>query len=121
MSREQDYQNALMVALSQSGRVRVWRQNAGQVRALAGGVVKGAPVGAADLCGVVLGAGTLLQVEVKGAATPTTLEQEKWAEAVRGWGGVYALVRARRGEALEVFAARGCAEVLAAVDARRAA
>jgi hypothetical protein len=117
MPREQDYQNALMVALSGSGRVVVWRQPAGMLPAARGGVVKAAPVGAADLCGVVMGEGRLLQVECKGPSTRETPEQTRWAEHVRAWGGVHALVRAKRGETLEAFAKRATHEVLAAIDA----
>ena len=118
MPREQDYQNALMVALSATGRVRVWRQPAGSIPAARGGMVKAAPVGAADLAGIVIGPGTMVQIECKGARTPHTEEQKHWAASMCGWGAVYVLARAKRDESLDAFAARATADVLAAIEAR---
>lgn len=116
--REQDYQNTLMVALCATGRMRVWRQPAGKIPARRGGMVKAAPLGAADLCGVEFGTGRLLQIECKGPRTPYPDEQKRWGAAVLGWGAVYVLARARRGETLDAFSTRATASVLEALDAR---
>lgn len=121
MPREQDYQNELMVALSTTNLVRVWRQPAGSVPAARGGVVKCAPVGAADITGIVIeGAlqGTRIEIECKGPRTPHTDEQKHWAAKMVEWGAVYVLARAQRDETLEHFAARASADVLAAIEAR---
>lgn len=121
MPCEQDYQNELMVALSATTLVRVWRQPAGSVPASRGGVVKCAPVGAADLTGLViegLSRGTRVEIECKGPRAPHTDEQKHWAAKMVEWGAVYVLARAKRDETLEAFAARATAEVLAAIDAR---
>lgn len=115
---EQEFQNELMLALSRSGRVRVWRQPAGTIPAARGGMVKAAPMGAADLCGLELGTGRLVQIECKGLRTPVSEQQLQWLAKVRQWGGVAVLVRLARGETAETAAARACAEVLAAIDAR---
>ena len=121
---EQDYQNAFMIALSATGRVHVHRQPAGAIPAARGGVVKCAPVGSADVTGGVTEPGPCwgvrLELEVKGPLTPHTDEQKQWAAKCAEWGFIHLLLRARRGEALDAFAARATAEVLAAIDARAA-
>jgi hypothetical protein len=116
--REAEFQNLLMVALSRAG-LRVWRQPSGQILTNKGTAVKAAPVGAADITGVVPGLGVRLEIECKGPKTRVTAEQEAWLTAARGWGCVALLVRARADETAHEAAERCCAEVLAAVEARR--
>lgn len=124
MPREQDYQNVLMVALSATKRVQIQRQPAGSVPAARGGVVKCGPIGCADVTGGIIERGPCwgvrVEVEVKGPTTPQTEQQKHWAVMCGEWGYVYVLARAKRGESLEAFAARACALVLAAIDARLA-
>ncbi len=87
---EQEFQQHLRVEVTRSlgGRVRLWRQPTGKIRPLRGGAVECAPVGAADLTGIVSGSGVRLEVECKGAKTPTTDEQVQWRESMRERGAV---------------------------------
>lgn len=115
---EQAFQNELMLALSRTGRVRVWRQPAGNIPAKRGGMVKAAPEGASDIAGLVIGTGRLLQIECKGVRTEVSEQQIAWLTKVRAWGGVGLLVRLERGESAEQGAQRACAEVISAINER---
>lgn len=117
MILEQDFQNALMVALSRTGLVRVWRQPAGKILTKNNTAVQAAPVGAADITGVVIGSGRMLQIECKGAATSTTNEQKIWADNVTKWGAVYLCCRIREGELLIPAVDRCVQDVLTAIGA----
>lgn len=121
MAAEQPFQNALMVALSRTGRVHIQRQPAGTIPVLRGGMVKAAPEGAADLTGGVVEEGPCfgvrLEIECKGPRTAQTAKQKHWGAFCIKSGFVYLLVRARASETPEQAAERACAEVMAAVDA----
>lgn len=93
---EQEFQQHLRVEVTRSlgGRVRLWRQPAGRIETKRGGWVECAPVGAADLCGIIAPTGRRLEVEVKGPATPVTEDQERWRETMaERWGAVAVQLR----------------------------
>jgi hypothetical protein len=93
MAREQVFQNKLLVALSRVEGVRVWRQNSGKVVAARGGAVKGAPVGAADVTGIVGPEGWRLEIECKGLTTQVTKSQTRWIDTMRALGAIACVVR----------------------------
>lgn len=121
MCAEQPFQNALMVALSRTGRVHIQRQPAGTIPVKRGGMVRAAPEGAADLTGGVTEKGPCfgvrLEIECKGPRTRQTAQQWHWGEFCRESGFIYLLVRSRASETAEQAAERACAEVMAAIDA----
>lgn len=91
---EQTFMQGLRLALTQAlPEVRVWRQPAGSIPAVRGGYVDAAPVGAADLSGIVRPEGWRIEVEVKGRRTPETAEQQRWRAFILEAGGVALLVR----------------------------
>lgn len=89
IEREADIMRELERALSAPGSpCRVWRQNAGLSR-VDGRVVRGAPAGAADLSGIVVGHGWRLEVEVKTTRGRLRASQRAWGRAIERLGGVY--------------------------------
>lgn len=93
--REQDFQQQLRIAVTAAKLpVRLWRQPTGRLE-LAGtkGFVEAAPIGAADLTGVVSPEGWRIEIEVKGPRTPVTTEQVHWRETMREAGAIALLVR----------------------------
>lgn len=114
---EQIFQNELMQRLSLIPGVRVWRQPAGEVPAQRGGVVKCAPVGAADLSGIVAPEGWRLEIECKGEKTYTAPERRKkqaaWRAFILESGGIHLQLRGPSVEAAFI-------EVLEAIGRRRA-
>lgn len=83
---EQEFQQALrpLVTREFGGRLRLWRQPVGRLELKRGGWIDAAPVGAADLTGVIAPTGVRLEVEMKGARTPTTADQVRWRETMGG-------------------------------------
>lgn len=117
---EQEFQQRLRLALRAAvPSVRLWRQPAGRIRTDRGTWVECAPVGAADLSGIISGPGWRLEVEVKGAKTRTEPEQTRWLEAMRAHGAVALLVRYDASVTLEENVARACGEIAEAIQARR--
>ena len=115
---EQEFQQRLRLALREAvPSVRLWRQPAGRIRTDRGTWVECAPVGAADLSGIVSGPGWRLEVEVKGAPPRVEPEQTRWLDAMRAHGAVALLVRYDEKQTLEENVARGCAEIAAAIRA----
>lgn len=114
---EQDFMQALRIEVTRSlgGAVRLWRQPAGRFETKRGGWVDGAPVGAADLTGVISPGGTRLEVEVKGARTRVTDEQVNWRESMAERGAVAVQVRFEPKVSLEGNAVLACAEVARAI------
>lgn len=90
---ETDFVKALMMALPLALPVRLWRQNAGQWQTSVGNVIHGAPKGAADVSGIVLGPGWRLEIEAKVGVRKQTPEQKQWERRIVEWGGIYVLVR----------------------------
>lgn len=118
--REQVFQNLLLVELSKIEGVRVWRQNSGRVVARRGGAVKGAPVGAADITGIVGPEGWRLELECKGAETRITARQLHWLDAMQTLGAIALSLRVRRDVDVADNVASAVAIVRAAIAARRA-
>lgn len=116
---EQEFQQHLRVALCKLPGVRVWRQPAGKVRTDRGTWVECAPVGAADLSGIVGPEGWRLEVEVKGARTPVTEEQRSWQRAQLALGAIALQVRYDATASLETNCARVVALVRGEIAARR--
>jgi hypothetical protein len=120
--RETTFKNALVAGLSAAlhpsgGEVHI--QNAGNAPALRGGMIRGAPVGACDISGVVAPEGWRLEVEVKGPTTDDRPEQARWAERMLRAGAVHAYVRYDRALDLEANVRRGVAIVLDIIAERR--
>lgn len=118
--REQAFQNRLLVELSRLPGVRVWRQNSGKVVARRGGAVKGAPVGAADITGIVAPEGWRLEIECKGEDTRVTAAQKRWLKMVAERGGIAVLVRADEGLGCHNSINNAVEDVRAAIAQRRA-
>lgn len=91
IDREQLWQNVLRLVLPRVLPVKLHRQQAGKHRVERGGIVQGAPVGAADLSGWVVGAGLRVEVEVKHGDGKLRPAQRAWLAACAA-DGVVALV-----------------------------
>lgn len=115
---EQDFQQSLRIEVTRTlgGRVRLWRQPSGRIPAKRGGVVECAPVGAADLTGIITGSGVRLEVEAKGARTPTTDEQVQWRESMSERGAVALQLRYDRAINLEGNVVLACATIARAIE-----
>lgn len=115
---EQDFQQRFRTAVTAARLpVRLWRQPTGKLELAGGrGFVDAAPVGAADLTGLVLGTGTRIELELKGPKTKVTDEQLKWRAWAGGAGAVALQVRYDGGLLLEENIARAVDALRAAVD-----
>ena len=92
MSREQDIQNRIKVAVSATGLARVFRTNAGKFRALThDGVIEGLPDGFPDLCGFLAG-GRWFGLEVKRPGEKQTKQQRTFQTVSAKFGALYAVV-----------------------------
>jgi hypothetical protein len=117
---EQDFSNALRVAITAARcGVTLWRQPAGKVRTDRGTWVECAPVGAADLTGVVAPEGWRVELEVKGARTRETPEQVHWRERMTALGCVALTLRLDAGRTLAENASDAAETVRAAIATRR--
>ncbi|MEZ4395118.1 MAG: hypothetical protein R3A48_28905 [Polyangiales bacterium] len=118
--REQEFQQQLRLAITRARiPVRLWRQPAGRMELARGGRVEGAPVGAADLTGIVSPEGWRIEIEIKGPRTPVTTEQVHWREAMRAAGAIALLVRYDGRLLLEENLSRAVGEIRAAIEERR--
>ena len=118
---EQDFSNALRVAITAARcGVTLWRQPAGKVRTDRGTWVECAPVGAADLTGVVALEGWRVELEVKGARTRETPEQVRWRERMTALGCVALTLRLDASRTLAQNASDAAETVRAAIATRRA-
>ena len=98
---ESDIQREILNAISR-GRLRAWRQQAGQVfvvpfkeaqrKGVRGHFMELAPAGAADLTGI-YDDGRRVEIEVKSASGAQRPEQRAWESMIRSRGGVYILAR----------------------------
>lgn len=115
---EQDFQQALRLEVTRSlgGRVRLWRQPAGRFETKRGGWIDAAPVGAADLTGVISGTGVRLEVEAKGATTRVRPEQTQWQESMRAHGVVALQVRYDSAVPFDGNVVLACAEIARAIE-----
>ena len=117
---EQDFSNALRVAITAARfGVTLWRQPAGKVRTDRGTWVECAPVGAADLTGVVAPEGWRVELEVKGARTRETPEQRHWKERMTALGCVALTLRLDASRTLAENAIDAAETVRAAIATRR--
>lgn len=114
---EQEFQQLLRPAVTRAlgNRVRLWRQPSGKIQAARGGSVECAPVGAADLTGIVAPTGARIEIELKGARTPTTDEQVLWRESMAARGAVALQLRYDRTLDIDRNIALACAEISRAV------
>ena len=117
---EQDFSNALRVAITAARcGVTLWRQPAGKVRTDRGTWVECAPVGAADLTGVVAPEGWRVELEVKGAKTRESPEQRHWRERMTALGCLALTLRLDASRTLAENASDAAATVRAAIATRR--
>ena len=117
---EQDFSNALRVAITAARLgVTLWRQPAGKVRTDRGTWVECAPVGAADLTGVVAPEGWRVELEIKGAKTRETPEQVRWRERMTALGCVALTLRLDAARTLAENATDAAETVRRAVQHKR--
>ncbi len=88
---EQAFMQALRLALPRLLPVKFFRQVPGRRKVHRGGVMQGAPVGAADLTGYVIGPGRRIELEVKHGAGRLSPAQRQWIKVCAS-EGVLALV-----------------------------
>lgn len=93
LDREQDWQNALRLVLPRCLPVKLVRQQAGRHKVERGGIVQGAPVGAADLSGWMVGRGVRVEIEVKHGARRVDAAQRRWLDALAADGCVALVLR----------------------------
>lgn len=116
---EQEFQQRFRVAVTTAKLpLRLWRQPAGRILAQRGGAVECAPVGAADLSGIVSPAGWRLEVEMKAATTAESDEQGPWAAFIRQSGGVAFQLRYDESLSMEENLALAASALRAAVVLR---
>lgn len=85
---------AIRDALVESGRVMIWRNNSGMLRADHGRVVRfGLGLGSADLIGLLRGSGRFFALEIKAPRGVVSAEQRAWIGAVEAAGGFARVVR----------------------------
>lgn len=89
LAREQEWQTALRLVLPRLLPVKLIRQQTGNHKVEHGGYVQGAPVGAADLSGWVVGSGVRIELEAKYADGEKTMLKSR-REAQRRWLAVCA-------------------------------
>lgn len=99
--------------------LRLWRQPAGSVEAKRGGYVECAPVGAADLSGIVAPEGWRLEIEMKAETTVESDEQGPWAKFIRDSGGIAFQLRYDESLSMEENLAAATSALRAAVVLRR--
>lgn len=118
MTTEQEFQQVLRTAVTRAKLpLKLWRQPAGRFETRRGGFVEAAPVGAADLSGIVTtGVGVRVELELKGARTEVTEDQLQWEENHRRWGAAYARHRFNARESLEDNVARVVTDLRALCD-----
>ncbi len=116
---EQEFKNALAIALCRDLPVRVWVQNSGKALLARGGAIKLAPPGAGDLSGCVAdGSGIRLESETKAPRTANRESQARFAANCLAWGVVYLRIRAKATRSLEENVADAVAIVRQALELR---
>lgn len=116
---EQEFQQRVRLALTAAKLpVRLWRQPAGRIRTDRNTFVECAPVGAADLTGMVTDGpqrGRRVEIEVKGHRTETTDAQRAWGAWCRSVGAIYLHLRYDAGLSPEDNIERAVAAVREAI------
>ena len=115
-ANEQEWQNALRLALPRLLDVRLFRVVTGAKRIARGGWMHGAPVGAADLNGYARG-GRRIEIECKYGYGAVSAEQQRWIEAALAWGVVAMIARYQAEETLAENILRVAAAVAMALGA----
>lgn len=82
------WMNALWLVLPRALPIRLHRQAPGKHVMKRGGALRGAPVGAADLCGWAVGRGLHLEIEAKFGTGKLRPQQRRWLEAASADGCV---------------------------------
>ncbi len=100
---EQPWMQVLRLALPRVLPVKLFRQQTGRHKVERGGIVQGAPVGAADLTGYVVGVGLRIEIECKYGDGERKTDKKR-LEAQRRW--------------LAVCAADGCVALMLTYDER---
>lgn len=103
MTPEGRIQAEIRLALGREPDLTLWRISPSAPGATGGRVLKTAPDGIADLCGILAPTGRWVCLEVKTASGRVRPEQQQWADIVRSRGGFYAVVRSVE-EALSALA-----------------
>ena len=93
LDREQDWQNAIRLVVPRVLPVKLVRQQAGRHKVERGGIVQGAPVGAADLSGWIVGRGLRVEIEVKHGDRKVDPSQRRWLDALAADGCVALVLR----------------------------
>lgn len=89
--REQDIQNEIIRTFGTRPDMRIWRNNAGAMRAGRSFIRFGVP-GQADLTGI-LHNGQRLEIEVKTDTGRQSKEQQQYQRIIERFGGIYILAR----------------------------
>lgn len=89
---EHELQQHLLLAFGTRRELRLFRQNSGLVKVRDRAIQVGPAPGCADLTGITSD-GRRVEVEVKSAAGRQTKQQQSWERFIRGFGGVYVLVK----------------------------
>lgn len=81
-------------ALLATGRVMLWRNNSGMLKAAGGRAIRyGLGIGSADLIGLIRGNGRFFALEIKTSTGRVSPEQTAWIGAVCAAGGFARVVR----------------------------
>jgi hypothetical protein len=93
MTPEGRIQAEIRLALGREEDVTLWRISPSAPTAQGGRVIRTAPEGIADLCGILAPTGRWFCLEVKTQSGRVRPEQVQWSQLVRSRGGYYAVVR----------------------------
>lgn len=121
MSEEQPFKQALRKHVFLQLRIKLWPQPPGKLPLRRGGWIEGAPVGAADLTGIVMPEGWRIEIECKGLRTPETTEQREWRQWIVSQGGIALRAQWHVGEAFGDAIVRCTREIGEAIAFRRKA
>ena len=98
---EQDFQNALVLAIYKQLGIKMWRNASGKIRTDKRTWVQCGPVGSSDLIGIVPKHGVMLCIECKGPRTRETPEQVRWRDYINAQGGIALTCRWTKDEDLD--------------------
>ena len=85
----------ILLCLSRSNHIRVWKNNTGVAKVNGGGVVRYGLTGSSDIIGI-CGGGKFLAIEVKTGNAKQSKEQCYFQVTVERLGGIYILARSLR-------------------------
>ena len=93
MTPEGRIQAEVRLALGQAPDLTLWRISPSAPQGDGGRVIRTAPDGIADLCGILAPSGRWVCLEVKTPTGRIRPEQAQWGALVRSRGGFYCVVR----------------------------